>query len=401
MRPRSGEEPPPGPPTGDRTVVTSAAATPVVPPAPPSPTPAGGGAHAGPPAWDEPPVLDPDVPTRATKAGLSGAVVALGAGLLGAAVVVSVFRSRTTDDGDLDWSVYGSGLAATAGLLFIALVGSFAARRAGGRAREEVITWPGTVGILATAAMIMVGINEDEHWVGYLVGGVVVALSFLGYLAARRAAFVVTAILGLVLIYGLLFDDLVADSIGDEHELVITAAVIAVFVLIVTLLGWLLPTRATSGVVVGVMGLVGFVGIFLFFIVTRFLSSLFGGFALGMGDIGTGDETGGIPGMPGMTDVDNGFVEADVWWVLALAGLLTVVWALAASITNHPGFSILAIAMPAITVPLASVALAAEHPTWWSVIAGGAGGVLLLGGLVIARARGKSTAREAESPVPA
>lgn len=402
MRPAASATPTPAEPPGSPTPPVSPG--PSAPSAPSASPSVAGGAHAapvpydatppGPPSWEDDAILDPDVPTTATKAGLTGGIAALGTGLLGAAVVISTFRSRTTDDGDLDWSNYGAGLAATVGLLGIALLGSLASRRAGGRPREEVITWPGTVGILATAMMIAVGIDKDDNWVGYLIGGVIVALSLIGYVAARRAAFTVTAILGLVLIYGLLFDDLLADNIGSEHQLVIAAAVVATFVLVVTLVGWLLPSRAVTGVVVGAMGVVGFVAIFVVFLITRFLGQFFGAFFYGMGESDASIAPGDPMGMP----VDNGFVEADVWWVLAFAGLLTLVWALAAAISNHSGFSILAIAMPAITVPLASVALAAEHPSWWSAIVGGAGGLLLLGGLAIARVRGRSGSDPAPAP---
>ncbi|MFD0805931.1 hypothetical protein ACFQ0K_07530 [Nocardioides caeni] len=395
--PGSGsEEPPPAhrgaaapEDDGGRTVVAPVRGAHAAPEGTPDPAydPAVLGAGSGgPPSWGDDAVLDPDFPTRATKAGMTGAVVAVGTGLLGAAIVISVFRSRSGDDGELDWSNYGAGLAATAGLLLIALLGALASRRAGGRAREEVVTWPGVVGILGVAAMITVGIDKDDNWVGYLVGGVVVALSVIGYVAARRAAFMVTTILGLALIYGLLFDDLLADSIDGEHQSVVAAAVVGVFVLAVTLLGWMLPSRAVTGVVVGAMGLASYVGIMLIFVATRLLSGFFGFMAMG---------GGGDPFADPMPE-DLGFVEADVWWVLAFAAVLTIVWGVAASITNHSGFSILAIAMPAITVPLASVALAAEHPTWWSAIVGAAGGVLLLGGLLVARLRGRSTAAQAD-----
>ena len=178
----------------------------------------------------------PGDPTRAARAGTTAGLVALGAGLLGAAVVIAGFRSRSGDDG-LDWSTYGVGLGATAVLLVIAVLGALAGRRAGGRAREEVVTWPGTVGILATGLMIGIGIDRDDHWVGYLIGGVMAVLAVIGYAAARRAAFVVVAILGLAIVYALLFDDLLADSIGSDHPQVTGAALVVVFVVVVTLVG--------------------------------------------------------------------------------------------------------------------------------------------------------------------
>ncbi len=75
---------------------------------------------------------------------------------------------------------------------------------------------------------------------------------------------------------------------------------------------------------------------------------------------------------PGGPDYDN-----DVYVILGLAALLTLVWALAASLNGNPGFTVLAIAMPATVVPTATFVLAVEHPTWWGVGFAAAGAILL------------------------
>lgn len=396
MRPSDPEPPPGAIDNGDGPVSAG-------------PTPPGAGAHAASTTTSTP---DPDAsaspfpggfhgvpsnggpveqefPTRASKAGSTGAIVALGAGLLGAAVAISAVRSRS--DGELDWSTFVVGLGATAVLLLIALVAAFSARRVGGRAREEVITWPGVVGILATAVMIVVGIDDDGDWLAYLVGGVMIALAAIGYLAARRAAFVVVAIAGLGLIYLVAIDDVLPDSLGEDHPMVLAAALIAAFVIVVTLLGWLLPTRAVSGVAVGVVGVVGLVGVMISFVVVRYLGDFLGGM-FGFEGMGMGMDGGADP----MMDIpsESGFAENDVWWVLAIAAVLIVLWALAAAITNHSGFTILAIALTVAEVTLATVALAVEQPTWWAAALAGAGGVLLLAAAWLARRRGRSVAQE-------
>ncbi|KRB78376.1 hypothetical protein ASE01_03625 [Nocardioides sp. Root190] len=397
MRPRDPEPPAGAINDGD------GPPAPPVPAAPVSPAPgahAAAGAHAAPAAQPhdtavqppfpggfdgEPPAPgDPEFPTRVSKAGTTGAVTAVGAGLLGAAVVIAALRSRS--DGELDWSNFGVGLGATAVLLVIAVLGSLAGRKVGGRAREEIVTWPGVVGILGTAVMIVTAIEDDDNWVIYLVGGVLFVLSVIGYAAARRAAFAVVAIAGLALVYGVAFDDFVADGLDGGHPQVVAAVVVALFVVVVTLLGWVLPSRAVTGVVVGVFGLVGFVVMMATFVVARYIGEFFGSM---FGLEGEMDPEGF-----GMPLSGPGFHEADVWWVLAFAAALTVLWALAAAISNNSGFTILAIAAPSILVPLASLALAAEHPTWWSAALAASGGVLLLGGVALARLRGKSVARE-------
>lgn len=380
--PGDGPPPPPAPPA-PATVIRPPASAIVADPDDPATDDRGAG-QPPPPAVGTglPGPIEPGVPIHATRAGTTGAVVALGTGLLAAAVVIAGVRSRSEGEG-LDWSNYGVGLGATAVLLVIAVLGSLAGRPAGGRAREEVVTWPGAVGILATGLMIGIGIDRDDSWVAYLIGGVTVALAAVGYAAARRAAFVVVAILGLALVYGVAFDDLLAESVGDDHPQVTGAVLVAVFVVVVTLVGWALPSRAVSGVVVGAFGLVGILGILASFAVMRFFDGIFGGMPT-MLDGDTDDVASAV-------DVTGGFPESDVWWVVALGGVLAVLWALAAAVSNHSGFSVLAIALPALGVPLASVALAAEHPTWWAAIAATAGGVLLLGGAFLARLRGRRT----------
>ncbi len=384
-QPLRADGPPPPPPTMTPADAPSTAFAPASPATTTVPTGADGtplGGFAGEPPAGHDGRIEPEFPMRASRAGFTGAVVAIGTGLLAAAVIIAAVRARS--DGDLDWSNYGIALAATGGLLAIALLGALSGRKAGGRAREEVVTWPGVVGILGVALCIGIGINEDENWVANLIGAVLVALAAIGYVAARRAAFVVVAILGLAFIYAAAIGDVLPDNAGEEHPQVLGAVLVALFVLVVTALGWALPSRAVSGVVVGSLGVVGFVGIMASFVVFRYIGLFFGGMPMFM------DDSSGMPGLEG----ELGFEEADVWWVLVLAAGLTVIWALAAAISNHSGFSILAIVMPALLAPLATAALAAERPSAWAGILAGAGGVVLLGAVVLARVRGRRTANE-------
>ena len=59
---------------------------------------------------------------------------------------------------------------------------------------------------------------------------------------------------------------------------------------------------------------------------------------------------GGDPGpMTSITESRSGGpdYDNDVYVILAIAAVLTLVWALAASLNGNPGFTVLAIAMPA------------------------------------------------------
>ncbi|WP_146207309.1 hypothetical protein [Nocardioides silvaticus] len=344
-------DPPPPPPPPAETVVAGA------------PPPPGGTTTV---VADPPPPAPPVRAEKPDRPGMGLLPIALGVGLLAAAIAISTTRSRA--DGELDWSNYGVGLGATAVLLVVAaaalMIGS-------GRTREDLVAWPGAVGILGVGAMIGVGLEDldgSEDWLAYLIGGVIFLLSVAGYAAVRRGAFVVTAILGLGVAYLQLSEDVISDIGDDDDGAIIAAITVAVFVLVVTAVGWLLRTRALSGVVAGVIGLVGLNAV----LATLVFQQLFAGFLPTMMMSGV-DDTAVIPFEEAPTpDFDN-----DVYVILAIAAVLTLVWALAASVNGNPGFAVLTIAMPATVVPMATFVLVVEHPTWWGVALGGVGAVLL------------------------
>jgi hypothetical protein len=360
--------------------------TPGPAPTPPPPAETAVAGAPPPPSGTTTAVIDPPpppprstAPRKPGRPGLGLLPIAIGVGLLAAAIVLSATRSRA--DGDLDWSNYSVGLGSTAALLLFALAAMLLGRdrsrvadgdidSRNGRGREELVTWPGSIGILGVGLMLAVGLEDvdgSEDWLPYLVGGVVVALSVVGYAAVRRGAFVVTAILGLGLAYIQLADDVLVD-IGDrDDQVIIVAATIAVFVLGVTAVGWLLRARAIAGVVAGVIGVIGLNIVLLALVVVRAIGDVLG--ELGMDGVGSEDGSGRGSRGP---DYDN-----DVYVILAIAAVLTVLWALAASLDGNPGFTVLAIAMPATMVPMATFVLAVEHPTWWGVALAAVGAVLL------------------------
>jgi len=373
--PQPAPPPPPGPPptvapsdaSGGRPLTEGPA--PAAPPAaPPAETVLAGAPP--PPAATGTMVADPPPPPAAAttapapkRPGIGMLPIVVGVGLLAAGLVISSTRSRS--DGDLDWSNYSVGLGATAVLLLVALAATVIGN---GRGREELITWPGSIGILGGGVMLGVGLEEidgSEDWLAYLIGGVVVLLSVIGYVAIRRGAFVVTAILGLGLAYIQFADDVLVDIGDEDDQAIIAAATITVFVLVVTALGWLLRTRALSGVVAGVIGVVGLNAVLFVLVVAQVVESFF---AFEVPE----DDAAPTSMLALSSEYDN-----DVYVILGLAALLTLLWALAASLNGNPGFTVLAIVMPATVVPTATFLLAVEHPTWWG--AGfAAGGALLL-----------------------
>ncbi len=180
-------------------------------------------------------------------------LVALGVALL--ATVVSLSTAYSRKDGDLDWSNYTVGLLATAGLLAVAGCAWQLVREPA--RRDSLVAWPGAFGAVAVGLMIGLAMDDDDLS-GYVAGLAVVALSVAGYALVRRGAFVVSAIAGLLVAWLNVFDDTVGldGSDGDDLGLTISAA-ITLFVLLVTAIGWFLPTRDLSGVVVGTLAVAG------------------------------------------------------------------------------------------------------------------------------------------------
>jgi len=255
-------------------------------------------------------------------------------------------------------------------------------------ATTDLVAWPGAFGALAAGLMVGVALDSSSA-TEYVAGLTVLAISVVGYLLVRRAPFVVTAIVGIFVVYGQLVDDVV--GLGDGNDIGATGVAVAltVFAVGVTAVGWLLPTRALSGVVAGAVTVVGFATLTGVLAVASAFQAAFapmeGAGAQGYADGGRASGVGGY---------DN-----DTWVILALAVLLVAGWAVCAAVTRHVGFRILVVAMAVSVTPLATLVLRAHHPTWWGVVVGAVGGALLL--LVLVRAsRDRDPGAPAGRPAP-
>jgi hypothetical protein len=295
--------------------------------------------------------------------------VAFGVALLSTAVVLSTFYTRLKDH--LDWSNYVVGLVATVGLLGIAaaaVAGLVVPRDAD--TTTDLVAWPGAFGALGVGLMIGVGL-DDSPATEYVAGLAVLAISVAGYLLVRRAPFVVTAIVGIFVVYTQLLEDVIGFGDGDDIGAIWMAVALTVFAVAITGAGWLLPTRALSGVVAGAVAVVGFASLTGVLAVASAFQA-----ALGLTFHSRGSYAD-YQGGSGLGSYDN-----DTWVILVLALLLMVGWAACAALTRHVGFRILVVAMAVSVTPLATLVLRAQHPTWWGVVIGAVGGGLLLAVMV-------------------
>ncbi|MCW2794300.1 MAG: hypothetical protein JWO76_3398 [Nocardioides sp.] len=304
-------------------------------------------------------------------------LVAVGVALVATVAVLSAFYSRQRQD--LDWSNYTMGLLATLGLLGVAAVGWLYARDRD--ASTDLVAWPGAFGAVSAGLMIGVALDDSDATT-YVAGLAVVALSAGGYLLVRRDAFVTTAIAGLFVTYLQLCDDLFDLGDGGDNVAMAISALLLVFTVVVTVAGWWLPSRVLSGVLVGIVAVVGnAVVLYALGVVATFQAAF------------SGLENGGGVEAKRFEGYDN-----DVWVILVFALLLIAGWGVAAYLTGHVGFRLLIVAMSVSVVPIATLALAVRHPTWWEVVAGGLGGLLLVAVALSAHDRSRAGA---STPPPA
>jgi hypothetical protein len=293
------------------------------------------------------------VTVEARPAGLrrDSVLVALGCALLVTAVAISSLRARTTNE--LDWTVFGVGLAATVGLLAVGLLARVAVKDAA--AARNLTAWPLSFGSVAAAIVVGVYFDGPDNY-AYIAGAIVAAGGVLGYALAPSAAPAVTATGGLALLYGQAASD-VLDTDTSGSGLTSFVLAVAAFVVVVTALAWMLPpARIAVSVTAGAGAVVLYA------------------FVLPLGAIGLALSGGlGGQGLGGGGDLDD-----DVYVTLAASAALVVLWLVAGYLSDHPGFKVLVVAITTTVVPSSTVLLAVEHPTWWALVLGVAGGLVLV-----------------------
>lgn len=177
--------------------------------------------------------------------------VAIGSAVV--AVVVLLLGGEIRDGDDLEWLNFLLALGGSTSLLAFAL----AARRlvADPERRADLMSWPIALG---SVAMGFLGgeLMGDNDAAPYVAGLAVVLLAGGGYWLCRRLAPLVAVILGLALIH---FSALFAlvEELDGRHAAVWMSGGVTLFVLLVTLAGWALPTRNLTAILAGVVGVVG------------------------------------------------------------------------------------------------------------------------------------------------
>lgn len=315
------------------------------------------------PAAEAPEIIGPP-PDRRTLTleidldRLPSTATAVGVALVGAAVVMAAMYARMHDG--LDGSTFTVGVLAVAGLLAVS-AGAQVLQPDLDR-RAALVSWPGAIGAAGSGVLLAVLLNGG-HSTAYLSAALTLVLSVAGYLLSRGGPFVVSAIAALAVIYIAACGDLI-DLGNSHHPLVVVGAEALIFIFAVTALGWIFPsTRVLSAMVVGAASLFAasnFGPILLFTFTTSFAVT---------------DSSG--PG-PGPEPSMFGPAHTDIWVLLLYCAALAALWAGCSLATGFVGFRILIAVLAVIAIPLASLALAISHPTWWEVALSAAGGAVLV-----------------------
>ncbi|HET6153957.1 MAG TPA: hypothetical protein VFE15_13470 [Marmoricola sp.] len=341
----------------------------------------GGPVRPVPPARPSPFAFDRD----AAALQVPRVITAIGVGLISAAVVTGAVYSR--EHHDLDVSNFTMGVIGVVGLFAVAAF----ARLLIPRAEEDsnLVSWPGTAAALGTALLLSVLITNDNAS-QYTATLVLVALSALGYAATKAAPFVLAGILGTAGFYAKAFDDVFNTDGNGHNTFMLIGAGVLVFVIVLTLAGCLLPeTRILIGVVVGAGGAVAIGVVLEALIFAKSIASYGFGLSGSVSDLGSSSSDSGLPGgidiHPGGVVHHSNPYTNDAYMVLLYCLVLAVFWAACAAVTGHVGFRILVVAIVVLSIPMATFALTAHHPTWWEVAFGILGGLALLGAAVRTR----------------
>lgn len=297
-------------------------------------------------------------------AGLPRAGTALGVALAGAAISVSMVFSR--EHGRLDHSVFSVGVVTSLLLIGVAVVS-----RTRGETAADLVSWPGAAGAIGSGLMLAVLINDDPSS-AYAGGTVALALGLVGYLVARSAAFVVTTLGALSVIYIQAVRDLTSANVDDvfngDHDsnhFMLVAAAIGAFVIAVSLVGWLEPrTRVLSGVLVGIGGLLALAGVMQVLMIARVFSTYPAEMSSSEMDSGDSFDDPGFDSYNEM--LQHNPYRNDIYVVLGIAVLLGAFWMCFSLATGHVAFRLLTIADAVLMVPMVMLALVASHATWWA-----------------------------------
>ncbi len=289
---------------------------------------------------------------RPDRVAVAGACMLLGGGLvLSGGVVADILA---TNRHTFNWRAFIVVLGAT--VVLLAAAGAVDLLDRGMAERTRLAS--GLAGLGAVGAGLSVDAGFSDHGgSGYVAGLLILAVSVAGYVVLRGSALAATAVLGgLVALATALLDGF--DGLGSGT---VDCIVLVLYGAAVVAAGWVLPSRNVTGVLGGVVALVGvFVGL-----LTAGLTVVVSGLGLG----------GAAP-----QDRDRDIAIAMVIGFVVIAALFGL-----NAVTRHAGYAILGV-FGAVTIPVVSLfSFASGSGLRWGTIVAAIGTAIVGGSILLAR----------------
>lgn len=302
-----------------------------------------------------------------------GAAAVLGAALLlGALLVVT----QLADQEDFNWKAFVVLLVAA---IAVSAVGVAAALFGGiPDHRRWIASALVASGVFATALVLHI-LLRDQDWSTYLVGALLLVGGVAAYLWLRGAALTVVIVLGGLLVLSQLISDIVDD--GADSTLGPGIA-FTVYGLVVVAAGWRFSSRHVTGLLGGIIALVGMLQVIYLSVFLSFGSS----FVPEPDAAGTGGDS---------TDLSIPDFNGDLWTSLVIGLLVCVGLAALYAYSDYVGYLVLAFVGAALLTFSALSILQTDNRLWISVIFCAIGGLLLAAAVLrelLARGTGRRRA---------
>ncbi|MEU4418752.1 hypothetical protein, partial [Nocardia salmonicida] len=197
--------------------------------------------------------------------------LAIGSAMVG--VVVVLLSGEIRDGDDLEWPNFLIALGGSSALLAFAL----AAWRfvVDPMRRADLMSWPlalGAVGMGFLGGELM----GDSEGAPYVAGLAVILLAGGGYWMSRRPAPLIALFGGVALVHFSAMGSLLEHFEPDHLALWVSGA-LTLFVVLVTVAGWFLPTRNLTAILVGAVGIFGHLSVVWMFVIFGFFGGIMSG----------------------------------------------------------------------------------------------------------------------------
>lgn len=286
---------------------------------------------------------DTDRPRWTLPLRAAAAAAVIGAAvLLGALLVANDLAQQE----DFNWKAF---LIVLIGALGLAAVGAASALLGAVPDHRRWVASAVIASSIFAAAVALDIVLRDQDWVNYITGALMLVAGLAAYLWLRGAALTVVIVLGGLLI----LTEIISDVVDDDADSTLGPGIaLTVFGVAVIAVGWRFASRHVTGMLGGIIAVVGMVQV-------TFFGAIFGAL----------DSSGPTSGF--------GSGNGDVWAALVIGLLVCGALGALYAYTDYNGYLVLAFLGAVTLVFLSLPALQTDNRLWFTVIIGALGGLLL------------------------